>query len=966
MRFSSLILVPLVFLLVLSCSTPSIVATRAIQSGDAMNNANRYPEAIAYYQEYLNEAPRLGLYRNPLKEAEVHRKLAHAYSTQGKYAVARGHLLKAVAVDSVQPDNLLNVAEDFRQLGLVSAFQGNYFAAREFLGKALAVNKGMATSLRDVNKTSYADTELALAQVCLTTGEFEEGGRHARSAHDIYSKTGGEEAGTLEALLILGILERERGNFDAALDYIRQSHTLAVSRGLNTARQDQAIGETLFLRGEWEEGLRHMLAALKQAEGTRIKPQVVMAYLRVGDAYQRLGDEVHARQYYDQAFRLQEEMQEDTSALAPSLKMRLGSVNQAYEEFTRSGSQMGAALAALRLAEMMTNRKSYDSAEAMLEKARSFFAATANREGMARADYLRGRNLAAAGRGREAFTRFRSAMRTSTQSDMTWRCWYEIGQLHEGESRYDSARWSYRKSISIIESVRGELSMEEFKSLFSSGNVSVYDRAIRLLLRRRNQWSFSADSAAREALDLSERARSRTFLDMLGNRKIHPKSAADQGLVEEEQQVRLRIRQLGKELAQVYREPGYLARVSAELQQLEERHIALLQELKLSNPEYSNMMPVPPASARALQRKLDDQTLVLEYWVSSEFLVLWALERDKLQTFVVPVTEVQLRSQVAVTRRYIAALVEEEGLSNLKFLYELLLKPVAQELSVPRNVVVIPHKVLHFLPFQALADRRGRYLAETQSGISVAPSLSVLLHCMERPVRPGERMLGLALGNSTLEGYPGLPGTRVELESLSQVYPGLTSCSEEKFTETYFKNTASTFNFIHIATHGTFNNRQPLYSFMLMVPDDREDGHLTVHEILEMSIDSKLVTLSACETGLGQLSDGDELVGLSRAFMYSGAPAVVVSLWKVDDATTSALMTRFYQYVSAGTPAAAALDLAQRDLLNRSFSTASAGRGKTVAINKDILEVLQKRDRANSRLPFYWAAFQVIGNGAIR
>jgi CHAT domain-containing protein len=122
------------------------------------------------------------------------------------------------------------------------------------------------------------------------------------------------------------------------------------------------------------------------------------------------------------------------------------------------------------------------------------------------------------------------------------------------------------------------------------------------------------------------------------------------------------------------------------------------------------------------------------------------------------------------------------------------------------------------------------------------------------------------------------------------------------------------YNFIHFATHGIYNYKQPLYSFLLFPPTEDDDGRLNVFEVFEMNIDSKLVTLSACETGLGNLDQGDELIGLSRAFLYAGSSAVIVSLWSVADYPTSILMTNFYKYIKDH-HLREALTLAQRDVI---------------------------------------------------
>ena len=127
---------------------------------------------------------------------------------------------------------------------------------------------------------------------------------------------------------------------------------------------------------------------------------------------------------------------------------------------------------------------------------------------------------------------------------------------------------------------------------------------------------------------------------------------------------------------------------------------------------------------------------------------------------------------------------------------------------------------------------------------------------------------------------------------------------------------------------------QPLYSCLLFPPSADDDGRLNVFEVLEMKLNAKLVTLSACETGLGNINQGDELIGLSRSFLFAGSSAVVVSLWAVADYPTSMLMSAFYSYLK-NHPVEEALTLAQRDLM----------------------KVYPQ--------PLYWSPFILIGNGTV-
>jgi hypothetical protein len=115
----------------------------------------------------------------------------------------------------------------------------------------------------------------------------------------------------------------------------------------------------------------------------------------------------------------------------------------------------------------------------------------------------------------------------------------------------------------------------------------------------------------------------------------------------------------------------------------------------------------------------------------------------------------------------------------------------------------------------------------------------------------------------------------------------------------------------HFATHGELNENDPLASGLLLAPGGKDDGRLEVREIFGLDLTAQLVVLSACETGLGQLSTGDELIGLQRAFLYAGTPAVVTTLWKVDDRASFVLMREFYDRLAKTDPGLA-LQAAQR------------------------------------------------------
>ena len=169
-----------------------------------------------------------------------------------------------------------------------------------------------------------------------------------------------------------------------------------------------------------------------------------------------------------------------------------------------------------------------------------------------------------------------------------------------------------------------------------------------------------------------------------------------------------------------------------------------------------------------------------------------------------------------------------------------------------------------------------------------------------------------------------------EARLIAQSQPNARLWRRKDASETNFKNAGGHFARLHFASHGKFNADSPLQSGLYLARDTANDGVLTVGELYSMSINADLVTLSACETGLGKVASGDDVVGLARGFLYAGSRSIVASLWSVDDQATGALMKHFYANLAT---------LPKDDALRRA-------------------QMATRRDFAH---PFYWAAFQLTG-----
>jgi len=261
--------------------------------------------------------------------------------------------------------------------------------------------------------------------------------------------------------------------------------------------------------------------------------------------------------------------------------------------------------------------------------------------------------------------------------------------------------------------------------------------------------------------------------------------------------------------------------------------------------------------------------------------------------------------------------------------YELIIAPFEKEIKT-KNLIVVPHGVLHKVPFSALTDGQ-KYMVDKYA-ISFLPAASLMEHVVKK--RKTEKDSLLVFANPKTDSTP-LDFAEAEGKAISKMFLQNEFYSGEKATETIAKKKAPAFNIIHFATHGEFNVHQPLQSGLLLAKDEENDGSLQVHEIFGMDLKSaNLVTLSACETALSKVLGGDDLVGLSRGFIYAGTPSILATLWKVDDPATSRLMEFFYKNWKQGMSKPEALRKAQLDLKN----------------------IPQYKH------PYYWAPFVMIGD----
>ena len=527
-----------------------------------------------------------------------------------------------------------------------------------------------------------------------------------------------------------------------------------------------------------------------------------------------------------------------------------------------------------------------------------------------------------------------------------------IGDVYFYDGKTNEAILYYQRAVNQVESLRSLLGSEKYRQVFFEGELDSYVSMIGALV---------ASAKLEEAFHYSERTRARVFLDILGTRV--QLSRLKSGLLEEDRALRDRLAGLQARLLDDSDGGNDGLGLRNELAQAEKAYTEFLARVRNQDKEQASLMSVEPLTLKDVQELLDPATTLVEYFVTDSEVYVWVVEKEKLHFQKVELPKNKLSGLVKALRESIFVLGERDKFNEASdTLYKQLIEPLLPHIA-GTELIIVPHDVLHYLPFHALVGPDGRYLIEKYP-IYYLSSASLLQFVKEKRRASGEKVL--AFGNPDL-GDPekNLEFAELEAQEVKAAYPESTVYLRKEATEEKSKRFSPNHDLLHFATHAELNENDPLSSAVLLTKDGKEDGRLEVREIFGMDLKANLVVLSGCETGLGKLSTGDELVGLTRAFIYAGTPSVVASLWKVDDSSTAALMASFYRNLKTMTKVEA-LRQAQLQLIRGQASSdllARRGVGGIGKLGDTPAPQRASQDSVSTSHPYFWAPFILVGDG---
>jgi CHAT domain-containing protein len=544
----------------------------------------------------------------------------------------------------------------------------------------------------------------------------------------------------------------------------------------------------------------------------------------------------------------------------------------------------------------------------------------------------------------DAARRYYHAALATTKESATLiavRSWQGLGRLALAAGDTETAETAYEQAVLLLEELRRALHSHRHQAGFLEDKQVITEGLLDALQQQANKET--------ELLSWLERFKAAALAEMLVNQP--PDHSIDETMMEllaEREEIaslldqRLSSLQANDNtlLAQApQRGPALAAYDARQTQDI----ATLRRQLQLFDERITQMQDPTNAwregktiEPRQIHNLLDEKSVLISYYAVKDRLYALSATHmvDDLKIHPLPTTLTEIERK---WRQYYRYIMRTSGSlrtiqKRLSALHQYLITPLSNRLSNKERLVILPHRNLFQIPFSALYDaKQQEYLVETFT-IQIAPSATVLAWCRERWANAS---------GSLLVGYPGetgqidyLPGVKQELETLRPILPEATTLFGKDATATNLLAQMPQKRIIHLAGHAYYESERPLESGMPLA-----DGRWLRAADLYLKhghLEGALVVLSGCETGKGRPT-GSDVLGLTSAFLYAGATAIIAGLWKVDDDATVTFMTSFYRELLQGRETAKALRHAQLTLL---YGTAYSA-------------------------PYFWAPFSLSGDSRL-
>ncbi|MEP6740871.1 MAG: CHAT domain-containing protein [bacterium] len=804
----------------------------------------------------------------------------------------------------------------------------------------------------------------------------------------------GDKRGIVLMLYNLGTVHSYQGNYELALEYNRKYLAITEASGNKAmiARALPSMGNIYSAQGNYTQALEYYQKALNMFQELSDKSGIIITLQNIAHVHAMQNNTALAFEYYQKALAAAQSRSRttDTSGATRPNNFAVGAllnIADIYHAQHNYAKALELKLKALEMAEAIGNpatlgttlsnigqtylmQGNYTKALEMFQRALPLSEGTGDRFLMAHLQGNLGDVYQAQGNYADALKfeeRSAAAAKLLGDAEDLWYSRMIAGKSYQALGQNTQAWQALEEAITTIENMRTQVTGgEREEQSFFEDKVVPYHAMAELLL---------SENRLGEAFLYAERSKSRVLLDVLRSGKADINKAMTAKEKEQERTFNNDLVSVNRQISRVNQQTppdaARLANLRAQLEKIRLDYEAFQVNLYIDHPELrakrGEMQPINLEEANGLLP--DDKTAAVEFMVTEDKTYVFVLtkggaaDRADLKVYTVAVKYNDVADRAERFRQQLAE-GDLDFRARARELYDLLLQPAHSQLRDKTTIIIVPDSVLWDLPFQALRSAENRYVIEDHA-IFYAPSLTVLremvrAHAESKNSSQPQTTL-LAFGNPALskrtvdqirrasmdEKLEPLPEAEKQVKALSQLY-GLSQSkvyTGSEAREDRVKAEAGRYRVLQFATHGVLDNRNPMYSHLVLSQaqgDSNEDGLLEAWEMMKLDLHADMVVLSACETGRGRIGAGEGIIGMSWALFVAGSPTTVVSQWKVDSASTTDLMLEFHRN------------------LKFAVQAPTTHMTKAKALQQASLKLLRDKNYSH---PFYWASFVVVGDG---
>ena len=498
-------------------------------------------------------------------------------------------------------------------------------------------------------------------------------------------------------------------------------------------------------------------------------------------------------------------------------------------------------------------------------------------------------------------------------------------------TQYDTAINTSEKALTILDQLKPTFKDNNDKLFLIDNAFPVFESGLDALYKLYK--STSDNSLIDKAFIYTEKSKSTLLLEALLNVKATDYANIPSEIIEKEKQLKSKITEFEKRINR--RKTDAL---EDELFNTKTQYRTLISDLETNYKNYFNLKYNSDViSIENVQEQLKKDELLISYFYGNKAIYAIAISKDRKQFISRPI-DANFKDDIIEFQKTLSNPKSNiDLLSKQSFaIYSQLLQSFLKDTQI-KNLIIIPDGLLNYIPFSSLntSENNTKYLIEDYA-VSYVNSATLRSQLQEQQENNSE-ILAFAptFTNENNQLLP-LPNNKKEVEAILTHVNGKSFTDNEASLEN-FNGTSKNYNIIHLATHAIFDDNNPEYSFLAFAPKTESENLLYIKDLYNLKLNANLVTLSACESGIGDLKRGEGLMSLARGFYFSGAKSIASTLWKINDASSSKLMDDFYLQLSKNDNKNTALQKAQVNFINNN------------------------RENALSH-PYYWSGFVISGN----